>query len=386
VTTIDPLQRRSERLRELTCTSADSAMGNLLRRFWHPVGLSRRLAPGQARPLRIMNEDLTLYRGTSGMPHLVAARCAHRLTLLHTGWVESDDIRCMYHGWKYSPDGRCTERPAELDSAPSNVRIAAYPCREYHGLIFAFFGESDPPPFDLPRKHVFEEPGRILQTHAETWPCNWLQMVENSMDAAHVSFVHQAGRTGSFGRAVTSSPPELEYVETDAGIRQIATRGPGNVRISDWTFPNNNHIVVPGLQLEHRWIDVGHWNVPIDDHRTMRFNIWSTPSQGEEIDDEVQSYFTVSGDYDPADHHDELMAGIYPEDQLFDLTSAQDYVAQVGQGVIAEREREILGRSDAGIALLRRIYRREIESLSSGQPAKTWKALEQPVALPIQAG
>ena len=94
----------------------------------------------------------------------------------------------------------------------------------------------------------------------------------------------------------------------------------------------------------------------------------------------------MAGDYEPANHHDELMAGVYPDDHLFDLTSAQDYVAQVGQGAVADREREILGRSDAGIALLRRIYRRETELLSSGEPTKVWTPLKEAVELPIQAG
>ena len=83
------------------------------------------------------------------------------------------------------------------------------------------------------------------------------------MDAVHVSFVHHAGKVGPFGETVTSAIPQLEYQETDAGIRQIATRAKDNVRISDWTFPNYNHIVIPAIKGDP-WIDTCVWRVPIE--------------------------------------------------------------------------------------------------------------------------
>jgi 5,5'-dehydrodivanillate O-demethylase len=366
-------------------TRPESAMGALLRRFWQPVAVGRKLAPGTAQQLRILSENLTLFRGTSGRAHLVGSHCAHRLTLLSSGWVESDSIRCMYHGWAYDGDGACIERPAERDTVPCGIRIAGYPVEEYGGLIFAFLGPGEPPPFELPRKDVFEDPSRIIHARSEVWNCNWLQMVENSMDAVHVSFVHQKGRSGNFIKVVTQAIPELEYIETEAGIRQIATRGEGNVRVSDWTFPNNNHISVPGLEPGDAWIDVGHWNVPIDDHYTYRMNIWSTPAQSPATNARIQAYFARAGEYDPSRHHDELIVeGHYPSDQLFDLTSAQDYVAQRGQGVIADREHEILGRSDAGIAFLRRVFAREADALAGGGTPKTWSKLREAAVLPVQ--
>lgn len=376
---------RAARLAALTATRPDTPMGALLRHFWQPVAVARELAAGTARSIRILSEDLTLFRGEGGSARLVGARCAHRRTLLATGWVEEDAIRCMYHGWAFDGMGNCIDRPAERDASPCNVRIAGYPTREYGGLIFAYLGPGEPPEFDLPRKDPFEAPDRILYARTERWNCNWLQMVENSMDALHVSFVHQKGRSGNFIKSVSQALPELEYFETESGIRQIATRGEGNVRVSDWTFPNNNHVSVPGLEAGDAWIDVGHWNVPIDDENTYRVNIWSTPKQSPEIDARVSAYFEKAGAYDPADHHDELFVeGRYPADQLFDLTSAQDYVAQRGQGVIADRELEVLGRSDAGIAMLRRIFARETDALANGKPLKVWRKLREAAVLPVQ--
>jgi len=381
----DRIQQRAERIKPLTQVSRDTDMGKLLRRFWHPVGVSREIAPGAAKLVRIMGEDLTLYRGESGHPYLVGARCAHRLTLLHTGWVVGEEIRCVYHGWQYDGTGQCTMRPAEKDSGPPKVRIAGYPLHEYGGLVFAYLGEAPAPPFDLPRKDAFERPGCINFAKVEVWPCNWFQMVENSLDAVHVSFVHQAGRRGTFGDVVTTAIPELQYIETEAGIRQMATRSRTNVRISDWTFPNNNHITQPSLTRDDPWLDIGIWMTPIDDTNAARFTIWSAPAAGAETDRRFIDYCARHGGYNPADHHRELFdERKYPDDLVMELTSAQDYIAQIGQGAIADRENEFLGRSDAGIVFLRRIFLRELEAIRAGAPTKQWQKLDHPAELPVQ--
>jgi 5,5'-dehydrodivanillate O-demethylase len=377
-------QRRGERLAELAQTAAGTPMGDLLRRFWQPVAIGKHLAPGTAKPIRVLGEDLTLYRSQAGTPHLVAARCAHRLTVLHTGWVDGDQIRCMYHGWTYDGTGQCTLRPAERDPGLPNVKIAAYPLHQYGGLIFAYMGPGEAPAFELPRKPAFEGNGFHV-VRRQVWPCNWLQLVENSLDALHVSFVHARGIEGRFVTNVSQLLPELEYFETDAGIRQIATRSADNVRVSDWTFPNNNHIVVPGPREGGPWVDAGIWNVPIDDTHTQRMNIYAMPSLGREIDAELMAEWEAHENYSPADHHDELFREHkYPADEHSDLTNAQDYVAQVGQGAIVDREHEVLGRSDAGIAFLRKIYFRELDLLREGRPGKAWRPLAESIELPTQ--
>ena len=381
----DARQLRAERLGALIETGSDTDMGRLLRRFWQPVAVSRELAPGKARTLKIMGETLTLYRGASGRAYLVGGRCAHRLTLLHSGWVVGEEIRCMYHGWQYDGAGRCTLRPAEGDDGPPPVTIASYPVEEYHGLVFAWLGAGAPPAFALPRKEIFDRSGALVFAKAERWNCNWFQMIENSLDAVHVSFVHQAGRVGSFGGTVTAAIPELSYVETDAGIRQTATRARTNVRVSDWTFPNNNHISQPGLTPDDPWIHVGIWMTPHDDETTTRFTFWCIPGGNDDAERRFTDYCRAHGDYNPADHHDELLAGIYPDDMVMELTSAQDYVVQIGQGAIADRAHEYLGKSDAGIVFLRRIFLRELEAIRNGRPTKEWRPLAAPASLPIQA-
>lgn len=369
----------------LTECDRETPMGRLLRSFWQPVAEASGVALGEAKRLRIMGEDFTLYRGESGKAYLVDGRCAHRLTLLHTGWVQGEEIRCIYHGWRYDGTGQCTETPAESAEFARRVRIGGYPVIQYGDLIFAYLGDGEPPAFDLPRKEVLESATAVACTRTEVWPCNWFQLVENSLDAVHVSFVHHAGKVGPFGAAVSDAIPKLEYLETDAGIRQIATRGENNVRISDWTFPNYNYIVIPSPG-GGPWIDVCVWRVPIDIDRTLRIGVYAIDTENENERQRFRDYMKTFGDYDPADHHDELFnERRYPEDRLIQLTSAQDYVAALGQGALPERDKERLGKSDAGIIMLRRVFWRELNAIREGLPTKKWRRLDQLGKLPTQS-
>ena len=122
---------------DLVHTAPGTLAGRYMRLFWQPVYHSDDISPGDAKPIRIMSQDLTLFRGESGTPHLVDFRCAHRGTQLSTGWVEEDSIRCFYHGWKYDGMGQCVEQPAEERPFCEKVRIGGYPCRDYLGFQVA---------------------------------------------------------------------------------------------------------------------------------------------------------------------------------------------------------------------------------------------------------
>jgi 5,5'-dehydrodivanillate O-demethylase oxygenase subunit len=382
-------EQTAERFAQLTQTARGTPMGRLLRRFWHPVALSAEVKAGEAVPVLVMGEELTLYRGRSGTAYLIGGRCAHRRTLLHTGWVEGECIRCTYHGWQYDGAGQCTQRPAERDAGLPTQRIGSYPLHEYCGLVFAWLGDAPAPEFALPRKQAFERPGGTVAAGKERWDVNWFQQIENSLDATHVSFVHQALRVGPFGEAVTPAVPELSYAETEAGIEQTAVRSKDNVRKSDWTFPNNNHIVIPGLTRDDPWIDVGVWMTPNDDEHTTRFVLYGIPATHEEARSRFLDYFSKYGKYDPCEHHDELFHGkIYPplDDALVGLTAAQDYISIKGQGTVADRSTESLGRSDLGIVTLRRIFWRELDAQESGGRVKQWRRRSTEAELPTQPG
>jgi 5,5'-dehydrodivanillate O-demethylase len=375
----DHQARREERLRRLTETGPGTPMGTLLRQFWQPIAIAKKLAPGTARAIRTMSEDLTLYRGEGGAPHLIGGRCAHRCTVLHTGWVEADQIRCMYHGWRYDGTGQCTEMPAERQLM-QDVRVAGYPLHEYGGLIFAYLGAGQAPEFDLPRRDDFERDDYDISNHADIWDCNWLQQSENSLDATHLSFVHQWPTPTRLGEEIGPSIPELSYEETSAGIRQTATRGADNVRISNWTFPNNNFINSAPPFKGAPWIRVSAYQVPIDDEQTLRISIMAYP--GGELGEAVRNSGGVlslfSQDYAKILFEEHRVPDIRPADAIM----SQDYAAVRGQGMVQDRTREQLGASDAGIALLRRIIFRELDAIEAGQPPKQWRRVEGPLPMP----
>ena len=94
-----------------------------------------------------MSEDYALYRGQSGTAQVVEHRCPHRGALMHLGWIEDDDIRCVYHGWKFDCSGQCVDSRPRKPALPRRCRLRTYPTREYLGLIFGYFGDGEPPAF-----------------------------------------------------------------------------------------------------------------------------------------------------------------------------------------------------------------------------------------------
>ncbi len=183
-------------MRELTAVGAGTPMGELLRRYWHPVGLA-----GDAREipraLRVLGEELVLFRDGQGRPGLVYSRCAHRGTTLYYGRVEERGIRCCYHGWLYDVEGRCLEQPCEPGGGTQRERIRQpwYPVQERYGLLFAYLGPPARKPV-LPRYEALEilDAGEFIEADANSVggggpvviPCNWLQHYENLMDSLHV--------------------------------------------------------------------------------------------------------------------------------------------------------------------------------------------------------
>jgi 5,5'-dehydrodivanillate O-demethylase len=156
--------------------------------FWQPVFHSADLMAQRPVPLRVMGESFTLYRGASGKVFLVDHRCPHRGLQLSTGRVEGDDLSCFYHGWKFAGDGRCIAQPPEDDAFCDKVKLRSFATREYLGVIFAFLGEGEPPPFQ--RYPQFESFDGFVEINSYSRECNYFQNLENSLDTSHVGFVH----------------------------------------------------------------------------------------------------------------------------------------------------------------------------------------------------
>ena len=356
-------------------TGPGTLAGRYMRRFWHPVYRSEDLPAGWAKPIKIMGEEFTLYRGEGGVPHVVAYRCAHRGTQLSTGWVEGDCIRCFYHGWKYDASGQCVEMPAEDTSFPPKVRITSYPTEEYLGLIFAYFGEGEPPP--LPRYPDME--GGMVAASTYTWPSNYFNNCDNGPDEVHVCFVHR-----SSALVAISDVPLISAEETDYGLVQYGTRENGVVRVSHWLMPNmlrfSTQLNVPEAQ-EIGWVNIIAWRVPVDDETHSSFLATRANIDGA-LAQRVQGHQaalrgTVAGLTPAAEVAEAVLRGelrIQDVPDRPDIVGIQDYVVQKGQGRIADRAHERLGRSDVGVILLRKIWERELRTLADGRPLKQWTA------------
>lgn len=354
-------------------TGPGTLAGRYLRSFWQPVFEARDLIAGRAVPIRIMSEDFTLYRSESGTPHLTAARCPHRGTQLSTGWVEGEAIRCYYHGWKFDGSGQCVEQPPEPESFAHKVRIATYPTEEYLGFIFAYLGEGSAPEF--PRFPEFEAEVGIFEWDGYVRRCNYFQNIENALDNAHVGFVHR-DIGGSFDGLVDR--PTIAVSENEWGIAIKVKRTSGSERQTYIGMPNRFYMYGFSRDPKLSWMKSLFFWVPIDDESHRNFVVRRLPVTGADVPrynerEAARKRAQVDGHGDLAESV--LSGGAHRDDldlSRTDLPRFQDDLAQVGQGVIADREHERLGNSDAGIILLRKLWARELRALAEGTPLKEW--------------
>ena len=356
-------------------TGPGTLAGRYLRMFWQPICCSYELAAGQALPVRIMGDDFTLYRGDSGTPYLVGPRCAHRGTRLSVGSVEGECIRCFYHGWKYDGSGQCNEQPAEEQSFAAKVRIPGYPVQEYIGLIFAYVGEGEPPP--LPRYGKFESPDISLDVAGLRRICNYFNNIDNSLDNAHVRFVHQRHRDSSQDHVVLGDPI-ISVEESEWGIKRYVKYPDGKDLTFFFGMPNINFINGQVVDPAIKRADVLVFKVPVDDESHIHFEVRAIALTGERgrawIEERRQ--MRAMAERDRPELVRAILAGKLRLSEVdpkrIDFVMLEDEVAQTGQGVIADRGKEHLGRSDRGVFLLRKIWERELLNLAEGRPVKIW--------------
>jgi phenylpropionate dioxygenase-like ring-hydroxylating dioxygenase large terminal subunit len=261
---------------ELTHVGAGTPCGEYFRRFWQPICFSDDLRDLPHR-VKILGEDLVAFRDQSGAVGLLELHCPHRGTSLEFGLIGAKGIRCCYHGWLFAAEGTILETPGEPVESTLKDRLyhGAYPTHEYNGIVFAYLGLPDrQPPF--PIYDSFSRPGyRLIPGQKYFYPCNWLQILENTMDPVHTAFLHTivsgAVFTDEFGVL-----PELDFVETPVGMIYIATR-----RVGDNVWARMVENVLPNLQqVAPIWEDgreehafsgpmMSRWIVPQDDTNTM---------------------------------------------------------------------------------------------------------------------
>ena len=363
-------------------TGPGTVAGQYLRRFWQPVFVSGHLQTGYAVPIRIMGEDFTLYRGASGAAYVVDFRCAHRGTQLSVGWVEQDCIRCFYHGWKYDGTGQCVEQPAEDESFAKKITIRSCPTHEFLGLIFAYFGDGVAPPFpDYPELTGEGE----IDVGSYIRHCNYFGTLENGIDQVHVPFTHAKSGFTEFG--LNWDIPTISAEETDYGIAMYGTRKDGKARINHYLMPNILYIKGSPESTREGWREAFAWRVPVDDTSHRSFNIALIHVTGEaagRFRERQRRQEEVIANLPSANEMAaRVLAGrisVHDIEGRPDIVNIQDHVAQEGQGAIADRVHERLGRSDVAVILLRQIWQRELAALATGAPVKQWRRPEILVA------
>jgi 5,5'-dehydrodivanillate O-demethylase len=358
--------------RLLTSVGPGTPMGDVMRRYWVPVGVSADVTD-HPQLVRILGENLVLFRAKNGKTGLVDERCSHRGASLVYGWVEEDGLRCRYHGWAYDTSGRCTDQPGETSmragSAPraEKIRQKAYETRELGGLVFAYMGPSPAPV--LPRFDMLvRTDGTRKAIVARMIACNYLQIVENSMDPVHLPFVHGESIK------VWSKIPEFDIEAIEGGLRQIQYRpGPTPdqryVRSLMYFLPFNRMVGIPTSEDDFATPTTTRtiWAVPVDDTHMIEFEVRFQPSHnGKALDFRFES--------SPADFHIEheqpfqqyrvpaVERVAYPS-----FFGAQDQLMQLSQGPIAPREHEHLRSSDRGIIAVRRALRQAIDDVRNGK-------------------
>ena len=353
---------------ELTLVGAGTPAGELLRRYWHPVGLCAD-ANTTPRKVQVLGEELILFRDGKGKPGLLYPRCAHRGTTLYYGKVEERGIRCCYHGWLYDTEGRCLEQPCEEGGGPRRDRVRQpwYPVEERYGLVFAYLGPPQKKPV-LPRYECLEvlEDGEFIEADdssigsggAQIVPCNWLQHWENVVDPFHVAVLH-ASFSGTQFVPQMSVMPQVEFEATPIGVKVTSIRkledGRTLRRVTEATAPTLRVVANPRIGRGGRVESIG-WTLPIDDSHFRIYVAGRVREEGELGRFRSKMNGKPWAELTEAEHRD------FPG----------DYEAQTGQGAITLHSEEHLATSDKGIALLRRFMEKQLAAVAEGKdPAGT---------------
>lgn len=358
-------------------------MGDLMRRYWIPAAFCDQVSEPDGAPvrLRLMGEDLVLFRDTNGHLGLLEDRCPHRGAALFFGRNEENGIRCVYHGIKFNTEGRCVDVPCAPAGTYSidEIRVTPYPCVEKGGLVWAYMGPPEHRP-DFPELEwtLVPENHRFVTRHVQE--CNWLQGLEGGFDAAHLSFLHSGvvdmrkGQTDQHRRIV---PSLYEVVPLDFGFAVAGGRPLENGNVS-WHVDimlMPFHKIIPSVPRgAHVW-------APIDDHNTMLYSInfdTEKPLDGELMERE----YAWRGIHTENVPGTDLAVANKKNDYLIDrklqasslsytgLTGlgVQDCALQESMGTIVDRTREYLLLGDSGIVKIRRLLLKALDDHAAGAP------------------
>lgn len=369
---------------ELTRVGPNTPAGEYLRRYWHPVAMASEL---RERPklIRILGEDLVLFRETSGRLGLVHRRCPHRRASLEFGVAEERGIRCCYHGWLFDIDGTVLDVPGQpkgvAERICQSVTLGAYPVREYKGLIFAYMGPPECQP-EFPIYDTLQFDGHDYVPYKAPFHCNWLQVLDAIVDPIHTAFLHSRISREQFSEGF-GEVGEMKFYEREMGFLGTATR-----RVGDHVWVRTNELVLPNYTqagaafaadgtkpLYYGRTAFARWVVPVDDTETLCYAWAIFGDRGD-----PKTYNTPEGP--ELIEQGEVFDRTYEEKQQFPA----DAEATEGMGPITEHEKENLVPSDKGIVLYRKRMREIIRALQEGQAPRHTREVWPEGPIPTYGG
>ena len=359
--------------------------GELMRRYWHPVAAVSQMNDKFTKKVRLLGENLILYKDRSGTFGLIEPLCAHRRMNMIYGIPEEHGLRCPYHGWLFDETGACTEQPYEETEDPGarfkdKIRMKSYPVQVKAGLVFTYMG-PEPAPL-VPNWDVFAAEDVVRDIGYAELPCNWLQCQENSLDPVHLEWLHAywsnfISEVRGDGEPRTSRKhQEIGFDVFEYGLYKRRVFQGGSREDTSWT--EGHPIVFPyflrqggsGTNREHWWRTGPAFQirVPLDDTHTGH---WWVMCHSVDPGSEPQKHEDVPYFEPPVIDLDE---NDQPQYLVLDSNSAQDLAAWITQGPIADRTRENLGRSDKGIIMFRQLLEENIRLVEDGaDPMNTFR-------------
>jgi 5,5'-dehydrodivanillate O-demethylase len=350
----------------LTRIEPGARMGQLLRRYWHPIAGLTDLETKWTKRVRLLGEDLVLFKDRTGRLGLIAEQCPHRRASLVYGIPTEDGIRCPYHGWEMDRNGLCLDQPNEHNHGALRGKpvTTGYPVEVLGGMVWAYLGPLPAPM--LPRFEGFVTEPAIRHCGRALLPCNWLQCMENSADPVHTEWLH--GKTYEFMHeadnvkvAVARHHDRIAFDEYEFGIIKRRLMVGQSEESDDWKvghpllFPNSLAVGSGNDVWRQLTFQI---RVPVDDTHTMHY--WYQvfmPNEGTEVPPHLLKRVPV---YDVPLKGDD---GEY----LMEYIDIQDVMVWATQGAIADRTRERLGGTDQGVVLLRNMLKRELAKVERGE-------------------
>jgi nitrite reductase/ring-hydroxylating ferredoxin subunit len=365
----------------LTRVGPGTPMGELMRRYWIPAAFSHQVETPDAPPLRVrlMCENLVLFRDTQGRLGLLDERCPHRTASLFYGRNEDSGLRCVYHGLKFDVEGRCTDVPCvpftdetQLRNVKEKLAVKSYPCIERGGVVWAYMGPPELKPEFPDLEWTLCPPSHRWATR-HIQDCNWLQGLEGGFDATHLAFLH--GGDAEKSRRVV--PSLYEVMPTDFGL----VVGTGRDHGGDDIHWNINVMLMPFHKIISSVPMAAHVWAPIDDENTMLYSI-NFNSYRPLTEEEMKRETSWNGIH--TENHPGTDRAIRDKDNdyLIDRPlqasgksytgmkglGTQDCALQESMGPISYSSQEHLLITDAAIVKIRRLLLQTLKDHAAGKP------------------